>query len=438
MASMNTISQRDLVHRINSPKRTRNTNGPPVSAFEIVIANCPVSIQQTLPAMLESFGQPAIAVHPRTPYSTIRISFSLLPMAVAALEMLSSLRPMGKPLKLCPSFTPVAPGLGIYYPSNPEILYQYPDPSPEILNNIVVAMKAVPALYTQVLHLMNKMSLPPPWSSYRTIDQPTNQSSALATTTKMALTSHRHLKNPHKRAIDSSSQALSYDDSEEESEMDDSPLQSIRRLDCKRVKFNRDELLTTPEKPPTKCINVSTQPVIIPSKKESIRQHQHSINIQIHSRTLDELTSVNISTSCLSDTILPENQMTLKDVQTQSGDPVSDKSTHSSTKIPLSELVGLPAYKNYSRGNRSCTLFIKNINYKKVSESLIMNLFSSIIPNRAENSKSIISVRLMKEGRMKGQAFIKYENPQLAEAALDSFHGYIVEGKPMIIQFGKG
>ncbi|KAI8097094.1 uncharacterized protein BX664DRAFT_325563 [Halteromyces radiatus] len=58
---------------------------------------------------------------------------------------------------------PIASDLGLKYPSNPHLQYQYPTPTPEILGNMMNAIATVPRLYTQVLHLMNKMNLPPPF-----------------------------------------------------------------------------------------------------------------------------------------------------------------------------------------------------------------------------------------------------------------------------------
>ncbi|CDH50491.1 hypothetical protein RO3G_15020 [Lichtheimia corymbifera JMRC:FSU:9682] len=64
--------------------------------------------------------------------------------------------------------TPIAPRLGIEYPANPHLRYRYPDPTPEILNNIMHAIATVPRLYVQTLHLMNKMNLPPPFGPVQT------------------------------------------------------------------------------------------------------------------------------------------------------------------------------------------------------------------------------------------------------------------------------
>nr|KAJ3422659.1 hypothetical protein HK105_007090 [Polyrhizophydium stewartii] len=88
--------------------------------------------------------------------------FRSLVAAGQALGALSRMRPMGRRLTLRSSFSPAAPDLGIFFPLDPDLEYAYPPPSPQIVANIAAAIAAVPTLYTQVLHLMNKMNLPPP------------------------------------------------------------------------------------------------------------------------------------------------------------------------------------------------------------------------------------------------------------------------------------
>ena len=61
----------------------------------------------------------------------------------------------------------------INYPSNPDLRYRYPDPTPEILNNMMHAIATVPRLYVQTLHLMNKMNLPPPFGPIQNESIPT-------------------------------------------------------------------------------------------------------------------------------------------------------------------------------------------------------------------------------------------------------------------------
>lgn len=47
------------------------------------------------------------------------------------------------------------------------------------------------------------------------------------------------------------------------------------------------------------------------------------------------------------------------------------------------------------------------------------------------------SIRLMKEGRMKGQAFVTFPSEKQASEALTDTNGYILNDKPMVVVFGK-
>ncbi|KAJ1553708.1 hypothetical protein HK096_006776, partial [Nowakowskiella sp. JEL0078] len=68
------------------------------------------------------------------------------------------------PIVSTPSFAPLSKSLGLIYPPNPTLLYKYPPPTPVIISKISNAIMSIPKLYTQVLHLMNKMNLPPPFT----------------------------------------------------------------------------------------------------------------------------------------------------------------------------------------------------------------------------------------------------------------------------------
>lgn len=56
------------------------------------------------------------------------------------------------------------------YGPSPFLEYKYPPPTHHILTNIYNTLASVPVFYTQVLHLMNKMNLPPPFGSVLPID----------------------------------------------------------------------------------------------------------------------------------------------------------------------------------------------------------------------------------------------------------------------------
>lgn len=57
----------------------------------------------------------------------------------------------------------IAPRLGVNYPSSPFLKYKYPPATKMIVKNIANALLRYPDFYTQVLHLMNRMNLMPPF-----------------------------------------------------------------------------------------------------------------------------------------------------------------------------------------------------------------------------------------------------------------------------------
>jgi len=56
----------------------------------------------------------------------------------------------------------------IQYNFSDQTFYRYPLPTEETLQNILHCMASVPKFYVQVLHLMNKMNLPPPFGELTT------------------------------------------------------------------------------------------------------------------------------------------------------------------------------------------------------------------------------------------------------------------------------
>ncbi|KAF6780211.1 RNA-binding protein 40 [Paragonimus kellicotti] len=59
--------------------------------------------------------------------------------------------------------SPIAPKWDIWVPVSKQLRYRYPSATVNVLTNIVRALVSCPAFYTQVLHLMNRLHLPPPF-----------------------------------------------------------------------------------------------------------------------------------------------------------------------------------------------------------------------------------------------------------------------------------
>jgi RNA recognition motif-containing protein len=82
------------------------------------------------------------------------------------------------------------------------------------------------------------------------------------------------------------------------------------------------------------------------------------------------------------------------------------------------------AVMSYGRQMKNETCKIKN--KTKTVDELSKNL-----------SKSRFDIRLMTEGRMKGQAFITLPNVDRAREALNDTNWVMLQGKPLVVQFAR-
>lgn len=98
------------------------------------------------------------------------------------------------------------------------------------------------------------------------------------------------------------------------------------------------------------------------------------------------------------------------------------------------EIRRLPCGKfaSYSPGNASQVLYIRNLS-TDVTEADLVALFA-----RYQGTQQRLLFRLMKRGRMKGQAFVTFSDKGTSSKALQLINGYKLKGKPMVIEFGHG
>lgn len=105
-------------------------------------------------------------------------------------------------------------------------------------------------------------------------------------------------------------------------------------------------------------------------------------------------------------------------------------------RIPHKDLGVLPVFKNYHPGAPTCRLYIKNC-AKTVAVKDLEYIFNryKLIPEG--DTPSQFDIRLMQEGRMKGQAFITLDSVELAHKALKETNGYILKDKPLVVVFAR-
>ncbi|GER42393.1 RNA binding protein [Striga asiatica] len=304
---------------------------------------------------------------------------------------------------------PIAEKLGVDYPFPPHLEYAYPPPDGHILTNIVNALIAVPRFYTQVLHLMNKMNIPAPFR--KALPTPPLPVSVPAPPPPPPL----------------SSSDTKMDDlysSESEMESSDEDVRRVARPSRKRVKR---QLIVGPGVDS----NVAHEAVglkevaLVPKEKPIIKKKNPVLQIRIAPKQIQLQPQLNDDDA----TKEPQVHGTSED------HPYATLEELTSGKLPPEEILSLPRFKNYTAGDPSPVLYVKNL-----AKDVIVNDFYFIFGSffgSIDAAKSSLTVKLMQEGRMRGQAFLTFPTVELARNALNAVNGYVFKGKPMVIQFGR-
>lgn len=254
---------------------------------------------------------------------------------------------------------PVSAAHGLMYPPNPHLQYYYPDPTPNVLTNITHAIATVPRFYTQVLHLMNKYNMPPPFGPAEKDAKPF------------------FLKRKHDQLLASDESELEDDDDDEQQEKDQGTTEEkVKQARLLRMAAEKQKLALQKQ---SFASTFST--VHAPSKKIKI----------------------NIG-------LTAEQQALRKQCK------------------PISELLNLPAFKNYEEGTPSSKLYIKNLDKQTTLPELI-DVYSKF-------SKDV-HVNLMTKGKLRGQAFVGFKDTSEASLALQCTNGYVIHDRPLSVQFGK-
>ncbi|XP_030750713.1 RNA-binding protein 41-like isoform X1 [Sitophilus oryzae] len=97
------------------------------------------------------------------------------------------------------------------------------------------------------------------------------------------------------------------------------------------------------------------------------------------------------------------------------------------SKLSIEEIRNIQKFSDYETGIPSRMLFLKNLS-KNVKDTD----FDSLL----ENIHTSYTIKIMK-GKMRGQAFIEFVDEGESSKALNILNGVILEGKPVIVQFGK-
>nr|CAD7267050.1 unnamed protein product [Timema shepardi] len=323
-------------------------------------------------------------------------------------------------------------------PPPAHLKYQYHPPTQAILVNISRTLAAVPKFYTQVLHLMNKMNLPSPFEPCFFPE-----------------TSLPGGSKQQSEIVDVGETNQQNESSEEESEIESDEegqrgpkdiIPEKRSLPQKKKRVKRPKLIQLTQILPTATSKSVMKPEEV-FEKPQVEPVQRKIELKLP----PEAISAEIVTEDMSDShggfglMFPTHQGATED-QPVCLEEDRDIASDSSSVITLDQLAAnristrdqrhLPVFKNYQPGVPSCRLYIKNLSKQVVERDLHFIYRRYLIPDFEEQG-TMFDIRLMKEGRMKGQAFITLQTVKQAEQALEETNGFILKDKPMVVQFAR-
>ncbi|CAH2237097.1 RNA-binding region-containing protein 3-like [Pararge aegeria] len=315
------------------------------------------------------------------------------------------------------------PSVDFYQPPPTHIKYEYPKVTSKTVINIIRALFTHKPFYIQTLHLMNKMSL----------DNPFSENSTALDFFKETFREYFFDEIP----ILPPSEPESEISSDETSEKQKQPLPSVtkRKQTLPKTRKRPAAVLSAATIPKTKKPHIVIDqkevfegtPIIVESKKISLFVSQDALAKKSEEpEVIGELGK------------FQKEDQPAEDVVTSSepDQPTITRKELLKNRISYRDMKVLPVFKNYHPGESSMRLYIKNL-AKTVTEQDVKRIYKRYVEHIPEDEQIGFDVRVMQEGRMKGQGFVTFPSVRIAENALNETNGYLLKEKPMVVQFAR-
>lgn len=363
----------------------------------------------------------------------------------------------------------IAPNLGLKFQRNPTLKYLYPPPSGGILTNITHTLLSVPKFYVQVLHLMNKMNLPCPFGPV-TAPPPMFE---MPPGPMPPMPPPYPPENPplpgHEEGASGSEEESEYESGDEEDKERMIRLMGLVNQPCKRPlrtkssskrkKPRLKDLLFVPKPDSHGASGPVLQPEDVFEQPQPLGQKKIEFHLSVEVSSIlegPEQDQKLHSTDATEDTATTEAQAQEaaegfgkiypsvqaprqeEDIEEDEDIPSEFISRRELERGRLSrdELKKMSVFKKYEPGEPTCRLYVKNI-AKQVEEKDLKFIYGRYIDISSEEQRNMFDIVLMREGRMKGQAFIGLPSERSAEKALKETNGYVLHDKPLVVQFAR-
>ena len=347
----------------------------------------------------------------------------------------------------------VAQACHVNYATSPRIRYEYPPINATILENMAACLATTPRFYVQTLHLMNKMNLPCPLVGY--VRQPCCFATAAAVSSGGARTESIPM------VIDMSSSSA-----ESELELDDSGEKQKLTKSTKVLVQSRPKKLKVKSFKPAAAVATATvtetalerqqvfETASLATSEEPQQYKKRQQSEQQQATTSDFFANRLVLASefegfarvapITSSEQANNPPLATNDDQSATEQQFDDdklqgfisKRQLEENRLRLSEMHDLAVFKSYERGEATSRLYIKNV-ARKATEADIRFIYGRYVDWSSEQQSASFDIRLMTEGRMKGQAFVTLANETVASKALAETNGYMLHDKPLVVQFAR-
>ncbi|XP_067107858.1 RNA-binding region-containing protein 3 isoform X1 [Osmerus mordax] len=368
--------------------------------------------------------------------------------------------------------TGISPSLGLKFQANPSLKYLYPPPSNGTLANITHALLSVPKFYFQVLHLMNKMNLPCPFGPVT--PRPPMVEFPVAPSIPMPPPfPPLYPPLPEGDVDQSSGEGSEYESDDEDKEriirlmglVNQACKRPLRaKVSSKRKKPKLKDLLFVPKPDSQSSSGPALQPSDVfeqplPCGPKKIEFHiatdtaamleggAHTQEAESEDENEAEPGEKEAPGAGQEDPgegfgkiypttqASPQGQEDSEEDEDLPSDVISRKDLERG-RLSRDEIKRMSVFKNYEPGEPTCRLYVKNIG-KQVEEKDLKYIYGRYIDLSSEAERNMFDIVLMKEGRMKGQAFVGLPSERSAERALRDTNGYVLYDKPLVVQFAR-
>ncbi|XP_067626627.1 uncharacterized protein [Eurosta solidaginis] len=315
--------------------------------------------------------------------------------------------------------------LNFNQPPPPYLKYAYPRITPDILDAISIVLMSNTRFYTQVLHLMNRMNLEPPFGAKPAGVRVTKgYPQEVATQTVL---SGEEMQNV---LVERSDTVQEKSESELESSEDDERNARQTKPEVTSKRKAADDLEEQLKKKARQLLKSTLRdqkrPVVAPTEASTMRDDEHNTFTQ---SAFEQPQPAIGKTRKIALNLQPQKPK--KHLKTFV--PPDDLNAE---RLTVKQLQELPIYKNYQRGEPSNKLYIKNLS-KDVSDDDLKLLYIRFAPAEC------LEIKVMQQGRMKGQAFVTFNGLSEVDTlsavakALEETNGFLLRQKPMVVCYGK-